>query len=79
MTVPYIGFGNSTLKNLPQVKSGDEVHCPHCNQRHMLESSLCDGKPSEMLLFYKCGDKTFLGALNGRLVAHANSDCSGEI
>lgn len=80
MSTPYIGFGNATLRKLPRVAEGDEIHCPHCNGYHVLETSKDErGEPSTLLMFYQCGDKMYLGAIEGRLVAHSKPDVSGKI
>ena len=76
MSIPYIGFGNDTLSKLPVVKKGDEIHCPRCNERHLLWGA-DDG--SELIMFYDCGGKTYLGAVNGRLVVHQKPDASGSL
>ena len=76
---PYIGFGNDTLCKLPKVKKGDEVFCPHCNGRHVLVGCTMEGRPTDFILFYKCGNKDYLAAINGRLVAHTPPDCSGKV
>ena len=59
LMTPYIRFGNDTLAKLPKVKAGDYVLCK-CGHVHLLQ----DSKPP-MLLFYRCGDKDFLAAING--------------
>jgi hypothetical protein len=79
MSTPFIGFDGSTLKELPKVKSGDEILCDKCNGRHILEQTQCDGKWSEFVLVYRCGDGLFLGAVNGSLVAHSKPDMSGTL
>ena len=48
----------------------DAVECPQCGQQHSIEYGeevLKDGtrKPSKLLAFYKCGDKTYLAGING--------------
>lgn len=69
MTAPTIGFSNETLERLPHVRSGDTVDCPVCRRRHTLKPSRDqDGRASETLLVFVCGDEPYLGALNGRLV-----------
>jgi hypothetical protein len=79
MKTPFIGFDGSTLKNLPKVKAGAEISCDKCNGRHILEATTCDGQPSELALVYTCGGSLYLGAVNGRLVAHTKADVSGEL
>jgi hypothetical protein len=62
---PYVGFSNQTLDRLPAVKPGDEITCGVCGKRHALEAA-ADG--STLLLFYKCGETLYLGAVRGRSV-----------
>jgi hypothetical protein len=76
--VPYIGFGNETLEKLPCVKAGDEIPCSQCGRTHILQAGTgADGQPSEGLLFYKCGDTSYLGAVKGRVVTWRKPDVSG--
>ena len=77
--VPYVGFGADTLSDCPPVKEGDEFHCPRCNERHKLICALDNGEKTDLLMFYRCGEGTYLGAIRGKLVAHAKADCGGEI
>lgn len=78
--IPYIGFSNSTLAKLPEVKAGDEITCPHCHGKHRLEPMKDEtGKGSELVLIFRCGAGTFLGAAAGRLVAGREADAYGTI
>lgn len=76
MPTPFIGFGNDTLKTLPDVKVGDTFTCPHCKNTHTL---IPPDNGEGTILFFKCGDKPFLGAVQGKLVVNTKSDVSGEI
>ncbi len=76
MPTPYIGFGNDTLARLPRVKAGDSIACPNCGARHVLEAA-DDG--SELMLFYRCGTSSYLGAVQGRLVIGVRPDVSGRL
>ena len=64
-----IGFGNDELAKLPRVKDGDLIKCPHCGAAHPLECATENGQPTDLLMFYTCGDKLYMGAVAGRLVA----------
>ena len=49
---------------------GDTVECHKCGQKHPIEYGeevLKDGtmKPSKLLAFYKCGDKSYLAGIDG--------------
>jgi len=76
---PYIGFGNDTLDQQPSVKRGDLIICPICENRHKLEGTESEDGVKDLILFYKCGEKLRLGAVDGKLVANLKVDCSGEI
>lgn len=76
---PYIGFGNDTLAKLPVVHAGEMVKCPHCGGEHEMLPSTSDGQPTEKLMFFKCGETTYLGAVQGRLVVGTPSDVHGEV
>lgn len=74
--VPYVGFSGDTLARQPRVHKGDIVECPRCGGEHILYA--CDDG-SETLLFYNCGDNTYLGAVAGRLVIGIPADISGHL
>ncbi len=76
MTTPYVGFSNETLRLFPDVKSGDQIECPQCKERHRLEPA-DDG--STLVMFYYCGATLCIGALNGKLIVGQESDVHGEI
>lgn len=54
---------------LPKVKAGDAVHCPHCNGQHEVIES--DSRGNASTLFYKCPvtEYTYLAAIDGYLIA----------
>lgn len=79
MSTPYVGFGNDTLGKLPAAKAGGMILCPHCRAQHELKGGTENGKPTELLLFYKCGEKSYLGAVAGRLVINQPADVSGSL
>jgi hypothetical protein len=74
-TTPFIGFSNDTLSKLPIVRKGQTITMP-CGHNHVLEA---DDKGGELLLFYKCGDKLYLAAIDHRLITYTKSDIHGEI
>lgn len=76
MAVPYIGFSNDTLSKQPRVQPGDLISCPQCKGQHPLESG---DKGETIMLLYRCGGKTYLGAIDGRLTIGVKADCSGEV
>ncbi len=80
MTTPYIGFGNDTLGKLPRVTVGQKIVCPRCGLLHELEAGKNDrGEPVDTLLFYRCGEKAYLGAVAGRLTIKVKPDVSGRL
>ena len=76
MSIPYIGFSDDSLSQMPKVKKGNKIICMKCNNIHTLEGG-ADG--SELLLFYKCDNNLFLGAIVGKLVDGIKPDVSGKI
>lgn len=72
--VPYIGFGNDTLARQPDLKAGDLVDCPICKGKH----EVFDSKPP-MMLFFRCGDTSYLAGMKGKSTMHVPSDCSGKV
>ena len=54
---------------------GDKVDCPRCGQQHPVEFGeevLQDGtkKPSGLLAFYRCGEKTYVAGIDGFALPH---------
>lgn len=76
MTTPYIGFGNETLNKQRIVKPGDLIRCPSCKATHPLTTA-DDG--NDFLLFYKCGNASYLGAIAGRCIVDIPADVKGTI
>lgn len=79
MSTPYIGFGNDTLSKMPKVGDGDPIICPKCQSVHKLECGTKNGNKDDFLMFYRCGESSYLGAIAGRLVAGVTPDVSGKI
>ena len=75
MTTPFIAFGNDTLKEQPLVNKGQIITAP-CGHDHVL---IGDDNGGDFLLFYECGEKVFLAAVNHRLVTYAKPDGNGEV
>jgi len=64
-----LSFGNEELRRKPFAKTGQTVRCPHCQGEHVLQASKDTKTGKEgSLHFYKCGEKLFLGGVDGRLV-----------
>lgn len=79
MSTPYVGFGNDTLNKMPKVSGGDPIICPSCQGVHNLQCATKDGTPTDLLMFYKCNGKAYIGAVSGRLVAGIKADVSGRV
>ena len=47
---------------MPTLDDGDWIHCEVCGGRHQVTAS----QGRHELLFYNCGDKTYLAAVDGR-------------
>jgi len=78
--VPYVGFANETLERLKDVRKGDVIICPRCGKQHVLKAGRNEkGEESDLILFYKCGEQIYLGAINGKLVAGVKPDAKGGI
>jgi hypothetical protein len=64
-------FSNTELEKLPIVKKGDKIECFRCGKDHELLSGINPKTGADgTVLFYKCSGKTYLGAVDGRLVAN---------
>ena len=74
---PYVGFSNETLGKQPPLKAGDEIGCPTCGEAHEAFAPKADDG-STPLLFYRCGEETFLAGVGGKNVAGVKPDVSGK-
>lgn len=75
--LPFLTIGNDELENAPFVEKGEEIDCRHCGQKHVLEPCMRvadDGTKTESskVLFYKCGETTYLAAIDNRLLSLGN-------
>lgn len=65
----FVALSNDELQDLPKAHTGDEIDCNVCGEKHVLLSSRdSNGLPSEFLLYYRCGNQTYLGAVAGKLL-----------
>lgn len=78
---PYVGFGNDTLRKQPIMQIGDKLLCSKCGAVHVIRGGIDQetGKETDLLMFYTCGEKSYLAAVAGRSVLKTKSDCSGEV
>ena len=80
MGTPYIGFSNDTLDKQPEANRGDELLCWKCGERHHLEVGTDEnGESNNMLLFFRCQEKIYLGAVGGKWVVNVKPDVSGKL
>lgn len=78
--IPFVGFGNDTLAGLVEVFKGDTIVCSRCEGTHELRCGKdANGDECCLLMFYTCGDKSYLGSIDGRLVVGIKSDISGSL
>jgi hypothetical protein len=67
-------IGNKELAEKPLVKKGQFITCPQCQKKHRLAagksktSDQKNWKTSTTVLFYKCKDQVYIGAIGGRLL-----------
>ena len=67
--VPFVAIGPEDLDDTQEVHAGDEILCPTCKEWHqLLAGKDSKGVDSELLLAYKCGDKTYIAAVDNKLV-----------
>jgi hypothetical protein len=67
--IPVMAIDGKTLYDRPLVEPGQFVSCSLCNENHILEQSKDkDGMPGN-LLYFKCGEKTFIAAVDGRFIS----------
>lgn len=62
-------IGNDELKDAPRL--GKFIICDKCGKQHKIEYGeevLKDGtkRPSKLLAFYTCGNKTYLAGIGGK-------------
>lgn len=78
--IPFVGFENKTLADLVEVFEGDTIVCNRCEETHKLRCGKdANGDECCFLMFYTCGDKSYLGAVDGKLVVGIKSDISGSL
>ena len=69
INAPFVAFSNDELKDLPNLGVRDKIVCPRCSKKHKLEPSvnLTTGEIGG-LLFYRCGDSSWLAGVDGKNV-----------
>jgi len=66
-----LAIGNDELESNSEI--GETIQCKHCGKVHKIkygDEVLSDGtrKPSKLLSFYNCGDKTYLAGIKGKAI-----------
>jgi len=83
VSTPYVGFGNDTLEKSLPLEIGQEIRCPHCGERHVVEggTNMKTGEVSDLVMGYYCPetDSTYLAGVNGKSVMGLRADASGEV
>ena len=68
--LPIAVYGNDELAECREVVAGDTFVCSRCGQTHELTAAIAaDGRTNDVLLFYRCGADSYVGAVANRLVA----------
>ena len=73
MSIPFMAVGNNELgeyaETIQCAKCGKEHEIEYGTSSHLLpDGTMSEAKTSKLLGFYKCGDNTYLGTINGRLI-----------
>ena len=65
-----LAFGNDELVEYPPLHAGEAILCPHCGESHIAEAGkdATTGEEFKLLLFYRCGETSYLCGVDGRNV-----------
>ena len=64
-----LSISNDELNDAPRAAEGMKIECPHCGLEHVLEGGTDEnGNHTSMILFYKCGDTSYLAAIDGKII-----------
>ena len=63
----FVAFGNEELDKAPRIEDGTEILCPLCLGTHKIEFTHSEDS-AFTLGTYRCGDKIYLAAVNGKLI-----------
>jgi DNA-directed RNA polymerase subunit RPC12/RpoP len=70
--VPFTAIGNDELGEA--IPDDRKIWCPHCGKRHKIKEARAtriDGEPCDKpsgAWFYKCGESTYLAAIQNRMI-----------
>ncbi len=72
MVNAIVSFSQEQIAKQPKISVGDDIVCPHCDGEHMTYPTIdpATGDESTYVLFYRCGDNTYLAAIGDRDVTH---------
>ena len=70
----FYSLSNDRLNKLPKVEEGTLIECTRCGKDHPLECATTNNKKTKFLMFYECGEKCYLGAIDNKLVVNVKSD-----
>lgn len=75
---PFVAFGNEELKDKKDLHIGDWIECTHCDDRHrIIGGKKEDGTITDIILAYKCDEKTYLAGVNGKNIMGGLNDKEG--
>ncbi len=64
-----LSISNDELNGAPRVVEGMKIDCPNCGFEHILEGGEDEkGNHTNTALFYKCGDTSYLAAIDGKII-----------
>jgi hypothetical protein len=65
-----MSFSNQELKDKPSLKKGDLVRCKNCDGEHEVKCGKDKetGEETDLLMFYTCGDTSYLAGVSGKKV-----------
>lgn len=70
-----LAIGNGELKDQPNVTAGQKIKCSECGGKHELNGGMVINENgykchSDYLLSYRCGQSSFLAAVDGKLLKY---------
>jgi hypothetical protein len=63
-----LSLGYDEAKRLPFLKAGSAVQCPNCSSRHRAREATDSDRCPTGLFYVRCGEKTFIVGMLGRLL-----------
>lgn len=76
--IPFVAFGNDELAQLPLLRAGQRIRCPHCGKEHVTTAARSTtGELVDGLAFYQCGKASYLASVSGHAVFGAEPSEEG--